>query len=65
MNRIDTNDVASVKLPTPEINDGAKVRIGGQIPSFPPVCAPARIVDTGQVRMGSTSFPPVRVTRAN
>jgi hypothetical protein len=41
MKKADRNDVASVKLVTREIDDHAKVRIGGQIPLFSPVPGPA------------------------
>jgi hypothetical protein len=63
MKKADRNDVASVKLVTREIDDHAKVRIGGQIPLFSPVPGPAHIAGKGKVRMGATS-PSFAVARA-
>ena len=63
MKTIEMNIAASVKAPTKEIDDRAKVRMGSMSPSFPVVqLRAAPVSDAGKIRMGSMSpaFPPIR-----
>jgi hypothetical protein len=63
MKKIDTKEVATTRLPTQDIDDSAKVRMGSMSPSFPAVqrAAPS-VADIGKIQMGSMSpgFAPVR-----
>jgi hypothetical protein len=63
MKRIDADEVTSVKTPTRDIDDRAKVRMGSISPAFPAVkAAAASVADSRKIRMGSISpaFPPMR-----
>jgi hypothetical protein len=54
-------EFGTVKIPTPEIKDDGKVRMGMVSPAFPPVhTEPANVADSGKVRIGmvSPAFPP-------
>jgi hypothetical protein len=65
MNNIDTREAAATRLPTQDIDDSHKVRMGSMSPSFPAVQRTAvSFADTGKIRTGSLSpsFPPARAT---
>jgi hypothetical protein len=53
----DSRDVLPGNLPTANIADGDKVRVGNMTPAFP-----ANVADSGKVRVGNMSpaFPPGR-----
>jgi hypothetical protein len=56
-------DISTVKIPTPEIKDNDRVRMGVTSPPFPSARPqPENIGDDRKVRLGETSpmFPPLR-----
>jgi hypothetical protein len=64
MKTSDENEALSIKMPTREVEDRAKVRLGGFGPSFPVGQRRAtNIPHTRKIRMASMSpgSPPVRV----
>jgi hypothetical protein len=55
----DDHATPSIRPADANVNDGGKVRLGGQTPNLPPVSAPSKIIaGAGKVRMsGQTPKP--------
>jgi hypothetical protein len=56
-------EISTAKIPSRNIKDDGKVRLGVMSPTFPPVRSePGNVEDGGKVRLGvmSPMFPPVR-----